>query len=82
MRLVECDINKVDLKSYKKRTKWLKVIDEFVESGMGCCRLEDYTNKDAASCESALNHAIKNYKKKGIKAVIRNGVVYLVKIEQ
>lgn len=81
MRLVECDINKVDLKSYKSKCKWLKIIDEFVESDVKCCRIEDYTNKSAASCESSLNHAIKRYNKKGIKAVIRNGEIYLVRIE-
>lgn len=82
MRLVECDINKVDLKSYMGKSKWMTLIDEFVESDMKCCRIEDYTNKDAKSCSGALNYAIKRYNKKGIKAVIRNGIVYLVKFEE
>lgn len=82
MRLVECDKSEINLKNYKKKTRWLEVIDEFMESDVKCCRIEDYTNKSAASCESSLNHAIKRYNKKGIKAVIRNGIVYLVKIEQ
>lgn len=79
MRVVEYDINNIDLKGYRGKTNWLKVIDNFVESDMACVRIEEYINKSPESCVSAINKSIKRYRKNGIKAIIRNGEVYLVK---
>lgn len=82
MRLVECDKSEINTRQVFKKSKWMKVIDEFLESGMECCKVENYTNKDAKSCSAALNVAIKHYHKGGIRACLSDGVVYLIKIEK
>ncbi len=65
--------------TFYKKTKWLDIIDEFVNSEMKCAKLEGWTNKTSSSAASACNISIKRFNKKGIKAIERKGEVFLVK---
>lgn len=77
MELVAYDKEKLNM---YKRTKQLKFIDEFIESDMDCTKVVNYTNKDAKSCVTSLATAIKYFHKNGIRAIMRDNEVYLVKI--
>ena len=81
MNLVAYDKKKLDNLYGYKRTKWLKIIDEFVESDMDCVKLENFSHKTSTSCTAALKVAIKRYHKAGIQAIERNGEVFLIKID-
>lgn len=65
--------------NFYKKTKWLEIIDEFVNSEMKCAKLEEWDNKSSNSAATALNNSIKRFNKKGIKAIERKGEVFLVK---
>lgn len=56
-----------------------KIIEEFVDSGYDCVKVEGWTNKTAGSATNSLNSTIKTMHKGGIKAVSRRGEVFLVK---
>lgn len=62
------------------RTKNEKLLEEFVNSDMEIAEVKDYTNKDAKSCSNSLNLSIKRFHMTGIKSIIRNGKVYLIKV--
>ena len=80
MRAVPYDFKKIELKkSYFKKSELQKIIEEFLESGQDCVKIEDYNHKDATVCASSLNLAVKRYKMTGAKAISRNGEVFLVK---
>lgn len=82
MKLVEYDINKIDgARGYRKSDN-LKILEEFVESGMECAKVEGYNNKTAAHCATSLNTSIKRYNLGGIRAISRKGVCYLIKITE
>lgn len=79
MELVAYDKEKLNLNLYR-RTKWLKFIDEFIESDMNCAKVVNYTNKDAKSCVTSLAVAIRRFHKDGIRAIMHKNEVYLIKI--
>lgn len=81
MRLVAYDMNKLSTGRGFAKTKNLEIIEEFVDSGMDCAKVEDFTQKNADVCANGLNQSIKRFSKKGIKAISRNGEVFLIKIK-
>lgn len=76
MKLVRA--NREELKFYK-RTKWVALIREFLDSDMDCASVEGYTNKDASNATSAIKASIKRYGFARVHACCVNGKVYLVK---
>lgn len=81
MNLVAYDKKKLDNPYGYKRTKWFKIIDEFVESDMDCAKVKDFPHKSATSCAASLNRAIRRYHKDGIRAIERKEEVFLIKID-
>lgn len=79
MKLVPYDVN--ELGSYYRKTKNLKLLNEFADSGLDCAKVEDFTQKDARSCASALSKAIKHFRFGNIQVVTRKGCVFLVKTD-
>lgn len=77
MKLVKCDMNEV--KGYYKKTRNQEILEEFVESGLECAKVEEWTNKTANSCANSINYSIKRFGYNNIKAFVRNGIVYLIK---
>jgi hypothetical protein len=81
MELIAYDRDKIEnIGSYKK-TENMRIIDEFIESGLDCAKVEGFTQKRAWSCADSLNKTMVRMKKAGIKALSRKGEVYLVKLE-
>lgn len=64
---------------YYKRSKLQQILEEFVEADMESAKIEDWTHKNATSCVASFNTAIRRYRMSGIKAMCRNGEVFLVK---
>lgn len=79
MKTVPYDLKKIrNLKHYKK-SELQNILEEFLESGVDCVKIEDWTQKTASSCASSFNVAAKRYKLVGARAISRNGEVFLVK---
>ena len=78
MKLVAYDKEKLNLGMYKK-TKNLKILNEFINSDMDCARVEGYSNVNAASCASSLKRSVDRFRMTGIEVFVRKGEVYLVK---
>lgn len=55
------------------------LIEEFIDSGIDCAKIEGYSQKSASVCTASLNATIKRYRRHTIKAIERNGEVYLVR---
>lgn len=81
MKLTKCDVNefKEKYKKYYKKSKWQEVLENFLESDMDCVKVEDYSNKDAKSCATALGTAIKRFHMTGVRSVLCDGEVYLIR---
>lgn len=78
MRLVPYDKSKIRSK-YFAVTVNQQILDEFVNSGLECAKVEGWTNASPGSAANSLNTSIKRFKYGGIKAVSYNKEVYLVK---
>lgn len=79
MKLVKYDKNELGTKYYAK-TDHQKLIEEFVNSDMDCAKIEGWTHASATSCQNALSASIKRFNFSGIRAMVRNKEVFLVKI--
>lgn len=74
-----------DRKSFGKRTYKLcknqKILNEFVESGMDCAKLENYPHKNAHSCYSCLRVSAMNLGLGNVISIhIKGKDVYLLRV--
>lgn len=79
MKLVEYNINKVDVKGYKKSNN-LKILEEFIDSGLECAKVDGFTQDNASHAAYSLNNSIKRYRFGGIRAISRNKEVFLIRV--
>lgn len=80
MRITPYNLNKIEnVTGYYKKSELLKILEEFTESDMESAKIEDYSHKSASSCVASFGNAIRRYKMNGIKALTRNGEVFLIK---
>lgn len=75
MKFTEAD--KSILKSYKK-TKILKMLEEFVASGIAVAEVDSSEHKSAASCAASIKQSLKRFKMGGLEAKTINGKVYII----
>jgi hypothetical protein len=80
MKLIPYDIRKIDPNKYKKSKNYLLLTD-FMESDMDCAKVENYTQKCARHCSTSLNISIKRYRMGGIRSIVRDGEVFLIKVK-
>lgn len=78
MKLVPYEKSKLNYGAYKVSNNY-KILNEFVESGLDCARVDGFTSKTAGNCAAALKKSIKRYKFGGISAISRKGCVYLIR---
>lgn len=76
MTLVPYDVKKLRIGG---RADNYSLIEEFINSNMDCAKIEGYSQKSASVCTASLNATIKRYRRHTIKAITRNGEVYLVR---
>lgn len=79
MRITPYDLKKVDNLDFYKRSKLQKIMEEFLQGESDCVKVEGWINKTAASCASSFNVSAKRYRMTGLKAISRNGEVFLIK---
>lgn len=80
MKLVKYDINKMDNADGYRKSDNDKILEEFVESGMDCAKVEGFLHTTSMSCASSLNNSIKRYHIGGVRAVSRKGECFLIKV--
>lgn len=76
MKLVPYDEKKVG-RIYKP-CKNQKVIQEFLDSGEKCVKVEDYPHKDAGSCRTALTLSAKRMGANNVIVITRKGMVFMI----
>lgn len=74
MKFTECDFDK----AYYKRTKIYDLVLAFVNAHIKCAKVEDWQYKDANTGARVINVSIKHFKFAGIRAISRDGEIYLV----
>lgn len=78
MKMIPYDSKKLNTYGYKRSSN-LELLEEFVNSGMDCVKVEDWTQSTANACAGSLNSSIKRYNLYSIRAISRGGEVYLIK---
>lgn len=78
MRLIKADKSKL-----RKRTKLFKLLDDFVESGYECAKIEGGAEhySEPRVGQFTISRAIKYFKFYGVECVLRKGELYLIKKE-
>ena len=76
MKMIPYEWEKV---RYYKKTKNLEILEEFVNSGLECAKIEGYPHKNAKSAQSCLYSSMKRFGIDGIAIVVRKGNLFLLK---
>lgn len=82
MTLVPYDVNEFKRKrrSYKK-TKVMKILEEFQNSDYDCVKIENHEYKNARSCYGAFYKSVKRFGFATIEVHMMNGEVFLLRVE-
>ena len=77
MRFEAYDINLVEAKGYK-RSPNVRLLNEFVNSGLVCATVEDFEQRDANVCATSLRKTALRERLYSVKVIVRKGKVYLI----
>lgn len=81
MKLVPYDVKKLGNRSFKA-CRNQKIIQQFLDSGETCVKLEDFPHKSASVCRSVMRASIQRMKLDStVKVVLRNGEVFLIRLD-
>ena len=80
MRLIPYDKSNLKHTGYVK-TKNYQILQEFIDSGLDCAKVEGWTHKSASSAQWGLTASIKRFKLNGIKCILVDGEIFLIKKE-
>lgn len=78
MKLVPYDLTKVNAKAYKM-SKNQKILEEFRDSDFDCAEVTEFTQCRAVVCAASLNASIQRYRLNTLRAIVREGRVFLIK---
>ena len=56
-----------------------EILEEFLNSGLECAKVENWTQAQAYSAANSLNKSIQRFNFFSIKAISQNGEVFLIK---
>lgn len=78
MKLVKADRNQI---TTYKQAKLFGLIEEFIESGYDCAKIEGAAQHYRTPTIGAqtINKSIGRQKRAGIRAIVRSGEIYLIK---
>ena len=76
MNFVPYDINRLNAMGYKK-TANLEKLQEFIDSGLLCAKVENWKHKNAYIAANSFKRSAKLFKL-NITVIVRKGEVYLV----
>jgi hypothetical protein len=79
MKIVPFDKKDIrDLNRFKN-TKNQKILQEFIDSGLDCVKVEDYTHKSASICCGVLRKSAERFHMNNIEILYRGDSVYLIR---
>ncbi len=79
MKLTPYNINDIPgRKLAYRKTKNLEILEEFINSGVKCCEVENFTQASAAICCSTLKASAKRYGFNQITVTFRGERVFLI----
>lgn len=78
MKLVPYEKKYLQVDMYKQ-TKNGKLLEEFARSGLDAARVEGWTNATPYSTANSLNRSIERFKFANVRAITRDGKVYLIR---
>ena len=82
MKLVSCNIDEIKGMGFYKKSQNYRILSEFINGGLDCTEVVEYTNRTAGQCATSLNNSIKRYHMGNIRAISRKGKVYLIREEK
>ena len=71
MKLVPYELKNVR-RTYKK-TEMLSILEEFIESGQPCVKIEGWRHKNAKSCMASFYNAIKRFHMDQVRVITSKG---------
>lgn len=82
MKLIPYDKKNLGGINCYKKPRNLAVIEKFIESGLDCAEIKDYTHKSATSFQTSFYSTIRRFKINTVKVVIRKERVFLIRIDE
>lgn len=80
MKLVPYNKNDIDRKHLYRQGRNMRMLEEFMESGLDCVKIEDYPHKNATICQQNLTVSITRMGlRKSVKVVKRKDEVFLLR---
>lgn len=76
MKLVPYDKNNIE--GYKPTSNY-ELLNEFVNSGFECAKIENWNHKSVYSAQSSFQSSIKRFHMNNVKVIVRGDNLYLVK---
>lgn len=75
MGLVKCEVPK-----FYKRTKNLELLEEFIQSGEKCVRIDGWEERyqNRTSLQSSMNNSIRKFNVTQVKCIVRGNEVFLI----
>lgn len=81
MKLVPYDVNKLGNRSFKA-CRNQTIIQQFLDSGETCVKLDGYPHKSASVCRSVMGASIQRMKLDStVKVILRKGEVFLIRLD-
>ena len=81
MKLTPCNISELGLSKEEKKSENQKILEEFVASGLPCCKVVEYHQRNAAAAQTSLYSSAKRYFGDKVTVIRRGDNVYLVRKE-
>lgn len=79
MKLIPYDYKEAMKKKRYKPTRNLGILEEFIESGLDCVKLEGYDHKNAETATSSFKSSIKYYGMTNVECFYRKDEVFLIR---
>lgn len=77
MKLIPVEKDLID-KGYRW-SKNQKILQEFLDSGLDCARVDGYHHEDAKSCSGSLRQSVKRFHMNNIDVITHKNQVYLIR---
>lgn len=79
--MVPYDREKLMFQRHYRRTKNLRILEDFVNGKADCVQLVDYGHSSAKNCQTSLQNSMAHFGIAGVKVVTRGEDVFLVKVK-
>lgn len=80
MRLVKCEKKNVESVKGYCVCKMQEIVKEFIDSGMDCAEIKDFTQKNATTCAASFNNACRRMKVNSVRAFAGENKCFVVRM--